>query len=87
MTTDAEGKPVAAPFEGIPRLGEGWPCLLCPEEFGETPAVPVVEISEEPICYPAATDPETGEPIPGAVIEPASVNYRVELAGTWGTGR
>lgn len=71
VPTDPDGA-ISAGLE-IPTVGDGWPCLACPEEFGEPPVSTVVELASEEIFEEIVADNDTGERVPGAVVEPAHV--------------
>lgn len=64
----------------IPVVGDAWPCRECPPEFGEQPSATVVELASEPVAEQIVADNDSGQEIPGALVEPPSVSYRVELA-------
>ena len=64
-----------------PMVGETAACPSCEPEFGEQPEREIREVASEEIFEPIVRDEESGEEIPGAVVEPEAVKFSVKVGG------
>lgn len=63
------------------HVGDQCRCHACPEDFGEVVMQEVVTVDIEPVEQPVVRYNDGGQAIPGAVVVPAAMTYKVQVGG------
>lgn len=68
-------------LEPVPAEGELVRCSACEPEFGEAPERAVESVAASELLEAVVRDEDTGQEIPGAVVQPPSVSFSVKVGG------